>query len=317
MTDLLARFAEDVFWLARYVERAESVARVLDVNETFARDSSGAQDWLPVVQLYADDARFFARHRKATASAVIDFYVTDRDNPTSIVASIRAARENARALRHLISTEMWLQLNVFHAELSRLKRRDLALNRLTRLCGWIKENCQAHTGITEGTFYRDEAWCFYQIGKHIERADQTSRLLDMRYHHMVANRDQAGVDVSQWNALLRSVAGYHAFRRVQPHGLTAEDAAAFLMFEADFPRSMANCVQTVDALFDILVEHHELKGGARIASILRRLDRKLSPAKSSRTRRDMRSLHAFVDEVQQLLMMLTDQMGIVFFARGT
>lgn len=317
MTDLLARFAENIFWLARYVERAENVARILDVNETFARDNSGAQDWLPVVQLYADDARFFANHRKATAAAVIEFYVLDRDNPSSISYAIRAARENAQALRHLISTEMWLQLNVFHTELAGLKRRDLALNRLTRLCGWIKESCQAHTGITEGTLYRDEAWCFYQIGKHIERADQTSRLLDMRYHHIVGNREQAAVDVSQWNALLRSVAGYHAFRRTHPHALTAEDAAAFLLFEADFPRSMASCLQTVDALVEILEEHHDLRSGAAIRTILRRLERKLNPGKTARVRRDMRSLHGFVDDFQQQLMALSDQMGTVFFARGT
>jgi uncharacterized alpha-E superfamily protein len=108
---MLARHAECIFWLARFVERAENLARILDVNETFSRDSHGGQNWLSIVQLHDDEEPFFARHATASAENVLRFYVTNTENPTAIVSAIANARENARALRTLISTEMWVQLN--------------------------------------------------------------------------------------------------------------------------------------------------------------------------------------------------------------
>ena len=177
---LLARYAECIFWLARYVERAENLARILDVNETFTRDARGDQNWESIVRLHADEAAFSRRHGEASADAVLRFYVTDATNPSSIISAIRGARENARALRPLISTEMWVQLNVFQNRLNAIEEPDLAPGRLTDLFTAIKEACQTHTGITEGTFYRDQGWYFYQLGRYIERADQTTRLLDMK-----------------------------------------------------------------------------------------------------------------------------------------
>ena len=179
---LLARYADCIFWLARYIERAENLARILDVNETFSRDSRGGQNWRSIVQLNSDEERFFASHDTASAHNVVNFYVIDGDNPTSIVSAIRCARENARTLRPLISTEMWVQLNVFYNRLAALSAADLAPGNLAALFAMIKEACQTHTGITEGTFFRDQGWYFYQIGRYIERADQTTRLLDIKYH---------------------------------------------------------------------------------------------------------------------------------------
>ena len=183
MTRLLARYAECLFWLARYIERAENLARILDVTETFARDSGGAQDWLlGAVRSTPTPERFFKRHAEADAASVLRFYVTERSNPTSICAAVHAARENARTLRPLISTEMWLQLNVFYNRMLRAQAQATWPRRSSsRLCDWIKGGCETHTGITEGTFYRDEGWYFYQLGAAIERADQTTRLLDTKF----------------------------------------------------------------------------------------------------------------------------------------
>ncbi|MDP6707731.1 MAG: alpha-E domain-containing protein [Alphaproteobacteria bacterium] len=312
---LLARFAESVFWLARYVERAENLARILDVNETFAREAHGGHEWLPVLQMNADEDRFFADGRKLTAKAVVAFYVLDRDNPSSIVASLRMARENARALRHIISTEMWMQLNVFYNEVAALNQRDLALANLSRLCARIKEACQTHAGITEGTFYRDEAWCFYAIGKDLERADQTSRLLDIKYRRLAGAEEtpDSAIDVSQWNALLRSVAGYHAFRRSHPRDLSSADVAAFLIHERDFPRSMACCIRQAKVRFEQLETDHDLPFGRRGSGILNRMTRTLRPRQRAQVGRDAARLHAFVDEFQLQLMALTDETGRVYF----
>jgi len=145
---LLARYADCIFWLARYVERAENLARILDVNETFSRDIRGGQNWRSIVQLNSDEERFFATHDTASVQSVVTFYVIDGDNPTSILSAIRFARENARTLRPLISTEMWVQLNVFYNSLIGLSGADLAPGRLAALFATIKEACQTHTGIT-------------------------------------------------------------------------------------------------------------------------------------------------------------------------
>ena len=131
MTRLLSRSAENLFWLARYIERAENLARILDVQETFARDSGGRQDWRMVLVINADAEAFYKLHTEAVSANVLRFYITERTNPTSIFASVHAARENARALRPLISTEMWRQLNMLYNRLLALKPADVAEEKLS------------------------------------------------------------------------------------------------------------------------------------------------------------------------------------------
>ena len=314
MSSLLARFAENNFWMARYVERAENLARILDVNETFARDSHGAQDWLPIVQLQADESRFFAVHDRATARSVVQFYVVDRDNPTSIISAVGMARENARTLRHLISTEMWRHLNVFYNRLCELAPENLTLAELANLCATVKESCQTHTGITEGTFYRDQDWYFYQLGKFIERADQTTRLLDIKYHRLLPSVEDVGspVDIGQWNALLRSVAGYHAFRRVHPRGMRPANVAGFLLFNPNFPRSAMICVRQLDAI----LREFEIRFGLRVTATGSVAE--LFTALEARDIDDVmrEGLHDFLDWIQLRLIALTNEMGATLFGHG-
>jgi uncharacterized alpha-E superfamily protein len=311
----LARFAEHIFWLARYVERAENLARILDVNESFSHDRRGGPEWLPVLQLNSDEARFLEDRKSVTAAAVIAFYVLDAANPTSIIFAVRAARENARALRHLISTEMWLQLNVFYNELRALTQRDLSLSNLSRLCGRIKESCQTHTGITEGTLYRDEVWCFHQLGKYMERADQTSRLLDITYHRLINTElaEDSPPDESQWNALLRSVAGYQAYRRTHPRGLTPESVAAFLIYDRAFPRSMASCIAQVVWQSQRLSARHGLAISRSMAAQLRRLERRTSRQARRPRPTTPQKLHQFVDSFQLDLTAMTREMARAYF----
>ena len=299
--------------MARYMERAENLARILDVNETFARDSRGAQDWLPMVQLNADESRFFSIHAEANASTVTHFYVLDRTNPTSIVSAVHMARENARSLRHLISTEMWRHLNVFYELLGGVAPEDLALSELSRLCATIKENCQTHTGITEGTFHRDEVWHFYQLGKTVERADQTTRLLDIKYHRLLPSSEDVGspVDLSQWNSLLRSAAGYHAFRRVHPRGMRPANVAGFLLFNTEFPRSVRVCVRHLHDLLGELAARYGLRGGPAATDALDKLRAAHEGRGIDEVLRD--GLHEFLDWNQRQLGAFTDGMGRTFF----
>ncbi len=315
---LLARYAECIFWLARYVERTENLARILDVNETFTRDARGNQNWQSIVHLHADEKTFYARHEEATAEAVLRFYVTDADNPSSIVSAIRNARENARALRPLISSEMWLQLNVFQNRLCAIRDADFSPGRLTDLFKEIKEACQTHTGITEGTFYRDQGWCFYQLGRYIERADQTTRLLDMKYHLLLPHgADDIGspIDVGQWDALLRSAAGYHAYRRRHPRGITPGRVAGFLLLSRSFPRAVFLCVRELESLLTDLQRRHGLRGGTGAAEELDRLRILLATSTIDEILRQ--GLHEFLDTIQFQLIAITRDLSACFFGIGS
>jgi uncharacterized alpha-E superfamily protein len=310
---LLARSAGDVFWLARYVERAENLARILDVNATFARDRRGGRDWLPVLRLNADLERFAARHGAPTAEAVVRFYVTDRENPSSIASAVAAARENARALRPLISTEMWAQLNVFHKWLRELDDAALAPGGLVRLLGRVKEACQTHTGITEGTLHRDQASYFYRLGRHVERADQTTRLIDIKYHALLPSPPDVGspVDVVQWDVVLRSAAAHHAYLRAVPGGVTPAGVAGFLLLNPRFPRAVAFCVAEADRLIGVLRSRHGLAGGAAAAAGLARLHADLGAATIEAVIAG--GLHEFLDRVQRELIAATDDLAAAFF----
>jgi len=312
LSNLLARFAENGFWLARYMERTENLARILDVNESFARDQHGEQEWLPIVNLHADEDAFFERYREATADAVIEFYTIDRENPNSIVQMVWSARENARSLRHLISIEMWSQLNVFYRYVSELDSRNLRLAELSHLCQVIKEGCQLHTGIIEGTTFRDQGWIFYQLGKMIDRADQTTRLLDIKYHRLLPNVTDVGsaIDVSQWNALLRSVAGYHGYRRECPSGMTPASVVEFIMMNPAFTRSIACCVLRIRGFLDRLSDDPALVGVKIDMQPVQRIQDQLSvPIKQAIGE----GLHEYLDRIQISLQELADMISMTYF----
>ena len=315
--NLLARYAECIFWMARYMERAENLARILDVHETFARDTRGMTNWLSIVQLNADEKDFFSRHDRPTAEAVVHYYMFDTEHPNSLVSMLRMARENARVLRPWISTEMWTQINVFHNKLVEMNRKDVALPNLSKVCTWIKEECQTHTGITEGTFYRDQGWYFYQLGKYIERADQTTRLLDIKYHTLLPSPLDVGstLDVSQWTTVLRSAAGYHAFRRVYPRGMTPTTVAGFMMFNEGFPRSVVMCVRQIDGLLTRMKSRYTLRGGSEA---MEKVDELLGALLARPIEEVIRGgLHEYLDWVQEQLSEITTEIGRAFFGQVT
>jgi len=295
--------------MARYMERAENLARIIDVTETFARDRHSPDQWLPIVEINSDMPRFLASRNQATAEAVIDFYVLDPDNPTSMISAVRMARENARMLRHLISTEMWTHLNVFYNELAGLAPADLKLSDLSRLCMMVKEHCQTHTGITEGTLYRDQVWSFHELGRQLERADQTTRLLDIKYHRLLPSPDSVGsaVDVGEWNALLRSAAGYHAFRRVHPRGMHPARVADFLLFNRRFPRSVTECVYQAAETMAGLSAGFNLEGCKAALESIGAL-RDFLVARRSAGAMNL-GLHEFLDSVQSRIVDITDSLG--------
>jgi uncharacterized alpha-E superfamily protein len=244
---------------------------------------------------------------------VLNFYVIDADNPTSIVSAIRFARENARTLRPLISTEMWVHLNVFYNRLTALREADLAPGNLAALFATIKEGCQTQTGITDGTFFRDQGWYFYQIGRYIERADQTTRLLDIKYHLLLPSALGVGspTDVSQWNALLRSAAGYHAFRGLHAASTTPARVAGFLLLNQAFPRSVHHCVREAGRLLGEVKSRYALRRGNDAAEELDRIQAVLGTLDIATIL--SRGLHEFLDLIQRQLIAVTRELSIAFF----
>lgn len=314
MSSLLARYADCIFWMARYIERAENLARILDVTHGAARRHNSAQDWAAILEINSDLERFTKSGRSIDGEAVVHFYVLDTGNPTSILNAVTAARENARTLRPFISTEMWSQLNVFYNWLRALSPQDLTLPERPRLFASIKANCQTHTGVTEGTFFRDQGWYFYQLGRYIERADQTTRLLDVKFHRLAAASSPASpLEAGEEAALLRSAAGYHAFRRVHPRGLVLVDVVGFLLLHDAFPRSVHYCINELDRFLRELRQRHGLRGGAQA---LDRLDEiRIALLEQSPKSILQSGLHDIVDRIQQQLIDISELLTRDFFGR--
>ena len=310
---LLSRYAEALFWLGRYMERIENLARILDVTDTFVRHGVDQSGWRSVIQINADEDRFTRLYGRANAENVAQFYLVDRDNPTSILSSLFAARENARTLRPLISTEMWSQINIFYNRVRQMTPGDAAPSRVSGLCAYFKEQCQAHAGITDGTFYRDQSWAFYCIGKYIERGDQTSRLVDIKYHTLLPSPDDVGsaLDVSQWHALLRAASGYQAYRRINPSYMTPASVAGFLLMNGAFPRSVILCVRQIEVYLAQLSSGYGLRGAYAAQE---QLD-ELRAALMDQTINQLlaRGLHEFLDWVQLQFIAVQETIGASFW----
>jgi uncharacterized alpha-E superfamily protein len=312
-TFLLSRYAEGLFWMARYLERVENLARLIDVTQSFESPGREAEAWSALIRINADEENFRAAERVPDADAVKHFYLLDHGNPTSIPASLEAARHNARTLRPLIATEMWRQLNIFHRDMTAIDAEELEGDRLSALCTRIKEGVQAQAGIAEGTFYRDQGYYFSQLGRLIERADQTTRLLDIRYHLLVqgGTEERRLAEITQWGGVLRAAAGYHAFRRVADPGFTPEDVAAFLLMDKQFPRSVACCLEEIDSCLAHLRGDYNLRG---TSAAMERVD-ELRNALFGRSVHSIveGGLHDFLDAVQRDLILLAGEIGTAFF----
>ena len=311
LASLVSRFASDVYWLGRYLERAENLARILDINETYARDDAAGPDWGRVLTLYGERSRFEEIHGFPKARGVLDFYLIDRGNPSSVKSCIHAARENARSIRHLISTEMWTQLNIFHIAVGRMKPSDASIEQLSRVSRQIIAGCQHFEGVAEGTFLRSEPWCFYQLGKYIERADQTTRILDMGYDRLAPAEDNPVAWV-HWNVLLRSVSGYHAYRNRHPGASTPQDIASFLLYDEEFPRAVALCVNRITGSLRELERRHGSQRGEEAERERRKLEFLIEtgPGKSLTPAR----LHRFLDETHAALANVSASVSGCYFA---
>ena len=310
---LLSRYAEHLFWLARYVERTASLARIIETHMAFDRTREEDISWAWLVTLYRDDERFAKVYDEATPANVIKFYVADIDNPGSVRFALRAARENARTLRAVLPTEMWIQINAFYNRFLVVSEADLDSIRIARTCAQIKSGCYAQIGTAEGTLFRDEGWRFFLLGLMIERADQTSRLLDVKFAQLstgVGDQTRAA-DSTFWSLILRSAAAYQAFHRVEPRGADPQRVASFLLANTGHPQSATYCLNEVRRLLGELRTVHGLSTATRAEDKATRLVDLLTTAAGQANL--AQRLHATNDELQRQLIDLTGELAKTFF----
>jgi Uncharacterized protein conserved in bacteria len=251
---MLSRVADSCFWLSRYIERAETNARILDVNMQLMLDFedqtalSIQQHWQPVLATLEDQELFSKIHDAVTPDTVMDFVTFEKRNPNAIYSCISIARENARTVREQISSEMWEQLNrtFLYLRDGRAKADfyDSPIDFYRRLV----DQLHAFQGTTDATMTHGEGWDFIQIGKYLERADSTSRVLDMKYHILLPSGEQVGghVDITQWMAVLRSCSGLEAYLKSYVGQVSGWQVAEFLILHDQFPRSIRFCVDNLD-----------------------------------------------------------------------
>ena len=193
---MLSRAAESIYWMNRYVERAENVARFIGVNLTLMLDSSSReQQWWPLVNTTGDHEDFEKRYKFATEENVLRFLTFDRDNPNSIISCLRAARENARSVREIISSEMWLQLNTFYLKVNDAATTGKGMESPHDFYTDVKLSSHLFSGITDATMTHGEGWHFGRLGRKLERADKTSRILDVKYFILLRSVMEVGTPV--------------------------------------------------------------------------------------------------------------------------
>jgi uncharacterized alpha-E superfamily protein len=255
---MLSRTADHLFWMARYMERAENTARMLDVNYQTALLPQSAdmaqQGWQGLLSISELTQPFGKKYKEATARNVMEFMVRDENNPSSILACVRAARENARAVRGALTTEVWETQNQTWLEFNRLLKEGAFERDPGTFFEWVKFRSHLSRGVTVGTMLQDEALHFLRIGTFLERADNTARLLDVKFHALAGDYFGANnvkeiheVDFYHWSAILRSVSGFEIYRKVYRNVIRPELVAELLILRPDMPRSLAACMNEVVA----------------------------------------------------------------------
>ena len=246
---MLSRVANSMYWMSRYIERAENVARSMEVNSHMVLDVPGEEQaqWGPLVTITGNDSLFRSNYETASQENVIQFLAFDRNNPSSIISCLSAARENARIIRPSIPTELWECINRLYLYVTRTAINDRVFESPHEFCQHVKFTCQSFLGIMDLTMTHGEGWHFCQLGRSLERADQTTRLLDVKYFILLPTVDHVGLSVDdiQWAAVLRSASAFEMYR--QKYGVILPiRIVEFLILDRQFPRAVLYCLDRAE-----------------------------------------------------------------------
>jgi len=247
---MLSRIARQMYWLGRNIEHAENVTRILDVNHRMSLEQgyfSELDVWSPMLAIgQAED--LFAEHYDAiTQSNVYHFLLLNAENPDSVLSRINLAREAVRVMRDHVSTEMWMSLNVIYLDLQKLDGKHLTQFQYEELCEKIQNFCHGFHGLADNTMVHGKGWNFLRLGWALERAQMSAHILEMKYHILLPDASELGrpLDIHQWQALLRSVSGYEAYRRLYRARIVPAFVVEMFLTDVRFPRSVHFCVQSM------------------------------------------------------------------------
>jgi uncharacterized alpha-E superfamily protein len=240
---MLSRTASALYWMSRYLERGECVSRLLDVNLTLSLDLAGAESeaWEAVVATTGDLEPYLKRHGSITRSKALAFLAFDAENPNSVASCVHLARENARTVREQLPSEAWEAINALHLQLRAAAQAGDGLNNLDPALEAVRQAGRQLDGLLSTSLIRDEGWQFNRLGQHIERADQTSRLVDVQHALLEGRGGEAGHEL-RWEAVLKSASSLTMYRR-RHGGTDGQKVAQFLLLDSGFPRSVAYCLR--------------------------------------------------------------------------
>ena len=312
---MLSRVADSIYWMSRYVERAENLARFVDVTFNLILDQPEQEDsqWEPLIYITGDEAVYRESYGRSTASNVINFLVFDTNYAGSILSCLMAARENARTVREAISSEAWEQINSFYHMVRGASKSDGSSQTAPEFFDSIREQSQLFNGILDATLSHASGWHFANLGRLLERADKTSRILDVKYFTLLPGPDAVGttLDDLQWSSVLRSVSGFETYRK-QFHTITIHRVVEFLVLDRYFPRAIQFCVDRADESL------HAISGSPQ-NTFQNSAEQRLGRLKAELAYSDVKSiidtgLHEFIDDFQVKLNSVASSIQDNFFA---
>lgn len=312
---MLSRVANSIYWMSRYMERAENVARFIGVNLNLILDmpEEFGEQWAPLVNITGDNKLFTERYGAPTRENVLHFLTFDRENPNSIYNSVRHARENARSVREIISSEMWEQANLFYLLVKDAASDKTVFDNPHEFYTAVKMASHLFDGLTVATMSHNEAWHFLRMGGLLERADKTSRILDVKYFILLPDADAVGtsIDNLHWAALLKSVSALEMYRKHSKQ-IDPTKVADFLILNRDFPRSVHSCLsraaQSLHAITGSSPDAFNNKAEQRLG----RLCAELNYTQIEEIIQG--GLHEFLDKLQTQLNQVDDAVFETFFA---
>ncbi len=315
---MLSRAANSIYWMARYIERAENIARFVNVNLHLMLDGpvESEEQWEPLVIISGDHDLFKKRYGVPTKDNVINFLTFDRGNPNSILSTVLKARENARSVREIVSSEMWQQVNKFYFLLLDAEKSGVAFDTPYDFYNQVKLESHLFIGITDTTMSHNEAWHFDRLGRLLERADKTSRILDVKYFMLLPRVEDVGTPIDNigWAALLNSASAFEMYRKTFRR-ITPTDVALFLIQDLEFPRSIRYCLIKAQGSL------HEITG-TDIGTFKSKAERQLGRLRSDIDYANIDEivsvgLHEFLDGFQTKLFGVGESIFSTFFSLRT
>jgi uncharacterized alpha-E superfamily protein len=306
---MLSRVAERIYWMARYLERAENTARIVNVNSNLLLDlpRTVTLGWKPLIDITGSKLAFQRRRLVSSERNIVRFLVSDLKNPNSLLSNLQIARENARTIRDIIPREAWEHVNALYLNTKSALPSGLAQRRRFDFLGSVISGTQQITGLLAGTMLHDAGYFFLRMGRNLERADMTSRIIDVQSTNLLPDNPEVLLpyDNLRWMSVLQSLSGYQSYRQKMQGRINRGAVLGFLIQDKEFPRAFTHCLGEVE---DCLLH---LPGNDSLLVTINRLESRITKVNTSKlSKQDM---HEFIDQLQMQLGKVHDLISQTYF----